>query len=153
MTCEWRRHAPFLGGTRLFSYQSKILQRSVPSAMGQAPFQTVNVATQSWALAHLTWSVYINKKEAFVVWKWPRFGSYLLLQHNLVCPDFYVLKTVMAHATCQHGNNPTPNHPSSQISHLCLLFYETLKDPRAKTLVLASWNKPDDVKHEIMFNH
>ena len=85
--------------------------------------------------------------------KWLRVGSYLLLQHDLVCPDLYILKSVIRNAICQNNSNSKPDHPSSQTSPLCLLFHKILTDPRAKTLVLISWNKADDVKWEIMFYH
>lgn len=38
-------------------------------------------------------------------------------------------------------------------SATCLLFHKIVTDPRAKTLVLISWNKADDIKGEIMFHH
>lgn len=125
MTCEWRRHPLLPGCTIITKAKSSSTLCSFCCGTGTVP-DSEYCNTELRSSSHS-----INKKETFCCLKWLSFGSYLLLQHNLVCPDFYPLKTVIGNAMCQNVNNPKPDHPSSQTGHLCLLCHKILKDPPA----------------------
>ena len=136
-----------------FSYRSKILQHSL------LPLPWDRRCFRQWVLQYraellLMYHDHVAEtRKRPLLFKCLRFGNYLLLQHDLVCPDLYIRKIVIRNAIWQNNSNSKADHPSSQISHLCLLFHKILKDPRSKTLVLISWNKADDIKHEITFHH
>lgn len=136
MACEWRRHTLH----PVTKAKSSSTLCSLGCGTGTVPDSN---ATQSWGLTNPRWSQSTHKKETFCCFKWLRFGSYLLLQHNLVCPDFYVLMAVTGNPICQNSNNPKPDYLSSQIGHLSLLCPKILKDPNAKTWVFISWNNAD----------